>query len=437
MEGNFEFDDDDGDLYTQTRRLNILLTDTGFGASATKNSQKSSSKEEAKRLYGRSGKIHLLRCLQYVLKLVTPQVVDLLYPDMDKQDMDKFKRDLMLAVKFMWVRCMEKALAGAVLRLAHLYGLIFLAIRQLNYHPVYVDDMVAILRENKVPYISALRILPKDMSLHLSAATTSQLTNTRMPVHDGFYINISKVAAMVAPAKFWSISVEYFYPNVFSLFTDLELDAPTLLVVFHRIVSRISGGTLHLRYFTVLSDFPDQKYIGMMYLVIKLYFVGSPTVVDFNSWLSWLQNQGPSLPFFKHRYHEMDPQTLLDLTDEQTNKYCNWIYDNFLTGKHEEDLENATPMESRLYRIFQYKRENVSSRVSEEIPLEMPRKKPTDQPPLARVNNDLDVSQVSKMEPHLRSYFCVRYGIKSKSFDELVQTAEDQLMELVWKDGFM
>lgn len=433
MEGNFEFDDDDGDLYTQTRRLNILLTDTGFGASAARAAEVALSAAAAKRLYGRSGKIHLLKCLQYVLKTVSPQMVDLLYPELEKEDLDKLKRDLTIVTKFMWVRCMERALEGAVVRLADLYALIFLAIRLLNSYPVYVDDVVAILRENKVPYISALLLLSKNMRLLLSSATTGQLTNSAVPVDDAFYYHVGKVAAMVAPAKYWSISVRYFYPNAFSLFADLELDAPKLMVVFHRIVSRVSRGQLRVLRMGP-SGFPDGKYLGMMYLIVKLYFVGSPTVVDFRSWLPWLQSQGPSLPCFKDSHHGMDSHTLLDLTDEQTDNYCNWIYDNLLAEKHDESVENVSPMESRLYKIFTYKRENVSTKASEEIPMEMPREKATAKPPFARVINDLDLSHVSEMETHLRSYFCTRYGLKSKTFDELVETAESQLMGLVRAD---
>lgn len=432
MEGNFEFDDDDGEQYVQTRRLNILLTDTGFGASASQATEKARS-ANTKRLYGRSGKIHLLRCLQYVLKTVTPKVVDLLYPDMEQRRKDIFKRDLTVVIKLMWVRCMEKVLAGAGVRLADLYPLIFLAIRLLNTYPVYVDDMLAILRENKVPYINALHMLPKDMQLLLSLATMALLTNSAIPLDDAFYKYVAKMATMVAPAKFWNISVEYFYPNVFSLFADLELDAPKLMVVFHRIMSRTSPTLLALK-ISGPSGLPDGKYLGMMYLIIKIYFVGSPTVVDFDLWLSWLQNQGARLPCFEDRNHCMDPKTLLDLSDEQTDEYCNWIYDNLLTGKHDEDLENVSPMESRLFKIFALKKEALINKPSEEIPMEIPKRSDAAKPPFKRVFNDLDLSHVSLMETHLSHYFCVRYGLKTRTFEEMVDMAESQLLQLIKTD---
>lgn len=432
MEGNFEFDDDDGDQYLQTRRLNILLTDTGFGASTARAADRSQSTQAARRLYGRLGKIHLLRCLQYVLKRVTPKVVVLLYPDHKGVTADKFTLDVLNATKLFWARCVNKSLDGRTLRLADLYALIYLAIRLLQTYPVYVEDMLALLLQNKVPYISALKMLPPHLLLLLSPATVSQLTNSAMPVNDAFYNSLGKLALMVAPAHFWYTPVEIFYPNAFRVFSDLHLDAPTLIVVFHRIVSRVHAKLLDV----VLKSsgplgFPDGRYLGILFLTIKLYFVGSLEVVDTDLWVPWLQSLGAPLPCFEDKHHHMDMTQLLDLSDEQTDQYCNWVYENLLEGKHDSDLDSVSTMQSRLYKIFTYDRSTSTNKESTEIPYERPKNRSSVQPPFALVRNELDSQQVSKVELELTRYFCVRYGIKEKSMDALKQLAEHQLYGLL------
>lgn len=439
MEGNFEFDDDDGDNYVQTRRLNILLTDTGFGSNASRSAEQAVSSASVKRLYGRSGKIHLLKCLQYVLKRVTPQVANLLYPHLEESAMDTFKKELMVATKILWVHFVSKSLAGHSLRLAELYAIIFLAIRLLNMYPVYVDDMISILKQNKVPYISALSLLPKQMLQLLSAATVSQLTSSATPVDDLFYNYLSKLAPLIAPAKLFHTPVEYYYPNAFSLFTDLELDAPTLIVVFHRIASRASTGLL--RSFLKSNGplgFPDGRHIGLMYLTIKLYFVGSPVVVDMDAWLPWLKNQGSTIPCFDDRFHHMNTDTILSLSDEQTDKYCNWIFNNLLDEKHKEDSDKTSPMDSRLYKIFAYDTAPIRERgESLEIPYEEPKHSSILKPPFDRVENRLDTLDVSTMETHLRRYFCIRYGLKDRSLEALLELAENQLVGLLKEDKLL
>lgn len=434
MEGNFEFDDDDGDLYVQTRRLNILLTDTGFGSSAARASPAAVSTAAAKRLYGHSGKIHLLKCLQYVLKKVTPRVVRLLYPYLQTAHIDDLTRELMLVVKLLWVRCVSKALAGASLRLADVYVVIYLGLRQLNRYPVYVEDMISILKQNKVPYISALQLLPKDMLLILSPATVGQLTNSAIPVDDIFYNQLGRLAVLIAPAQFWHTLAEYFYANAFTLFADLHLDAPTLIVVYHRI-SRSNRLFQHVLKSSGPLGFPDGRCIGLMYLTIKLYFVSSPVVVDIDQWMLWISNS-LRMPFADHRHHHMDIKALLSLSDEQTNNYCDWVQDNLLSWKDKE-VESESSMQSRLYKIFKYDEELVGQHESSEVPFELPKRKNIAGPPFRSVRNALNSEHVAKVEKELGRYFCLRYGLKQRSLEALVDLAEKQLVELMGKDGLL
>lgn len=430
MEGNFEFDDDDGDQYTQTRRLNIQLTDTGFGSNASRTAEQVASAAAVKRLYGRQGKIHTLKCLQYVLKQVTPQVAELLYPQLPEQEMEKLKQELVVATKLLWMRCVSHSLQGRSLRLADVYSVVFLALRLINTYPVYADAMIAILKQNKVPYISASHLLPEHMLRLLSPATVGQLINSAMPVDDAFYNHVGKIAIMI-DAQLWHLPVEYFYPNAFSVFCDLDLDAPSLLVVLHRIASRTPMAELR----AVLKGlgplgFPDGRYIGLIYLVVKLYFVGLPTVVDLEKWLPWLKTQGSALPCFSDRHHHMDIESILKLSDQQTEEYCDWVYGNLLGEKHKSDSDKASPMEARLYKIFA-----IGDQPARNEGESSTKKGP--QPPFERVENTLDTSDVASVEKHLRRYFCIRFGVKSGSLDKLIELAEKHLMGVMQDDKLL
>lgn len=433
MDGNYEFDDDDGDNYTQTKRLKISLTDTGFGSSTARADFLKVARSR-ERLFGREARLLLLRCLQMVLRDMIPEVVELLYPEESAESMRELKAAVTQTTKYFWVKIVEPSAKGRTLRLSELPFIIFLAIRQTNLRPLYIEDLIVLLTQNRITAISASKTLPAELTQHLSSAFLNLLTTRRLPVADGFYKQMAKVALRLAPSSYWAFPGAHFLPMAFRLFSDLHLDAPTLTVMFHRLISRVPMKFYNYVFFDwKIPGFPEFRLIGFFHLVIKLYFVGSSHVVDTDLWVQWLDSQKSSLPCFDSQVHKMSEKELLDMSVAKTDEYCNWVYDNLLTDKHNE--ENVAPHVARLYKILDIPERIDVFAESDEIPYERTEVTATINPPFDLVTNELNVHQIVDIEKSISRYLCWRYGLKSSTLRDLVQRAELGLYRMLQDDS--
>lgn len=436
MEGNLEYADDDGDSYIQTKRLNILLTDTGFGSSASRSSTPAPvlSSSRAKRLFGEKGRSIHFRCLQHILKLILPRVVSELYPDLKDA---LFETNLTTVTGFMWLKFANHTFKTSTPLILDLYVLIYLSLRKLNQYPVYVDEFLELLKHNRVPFVNASTLVPGAWLKTLPTALMSMLSASSVPVTNQFYKRIARLAHALGTPESWATPPEYFYPNVFRLFVDLALDdAPLLLVMFHRIASRITHGLMSVTLPTIeVRSLPEARYIGMAFLVIKLYFVGAPDVVDLEDWLAWLQHQHSELACFDHNTHSMDIGTILDLSDSQITKYYDWVYENLTPSRRKDgEEEELTMMERKLLRIFDYDPKSEQREVQDTA---AHKQIGYPEPPFDTVPNYLSTKEIQSMEGHLQKYLCIRYGLREDTMKDLALRTERIFYKTMEKDELL
>lgn len=414
-----EFGEDDGENYTQTRRINLLINDTGFGSSVSASAvpTQSSTPLELSRLYGKDARSLHFKIGQLILQKLVPMVLKELYPG----DL-LFQHNVALLTKTFWVRYCKKSYNHTSPTILDLYVLVYLAMKQLDQHPVYVDDFLSLLRRNKTPYVNGATLVPKSY-LRQTNLATRLFSASSIPMDNQFYLKVAQLALMVAPLDLWKTSLELFYPGAFRVFTDLSFeDAPRLLTMFHRIGHRVTGGKV-LSSWKQYNTLPETQFVALLVLIIKIYFTAAPEVPQMDEWIAHLKGQADSIPCFDTKHHSMSLSSALDLSTEDTSKYFDWIQSNLIPESRRTENEDLPLTSRKLYNLFPLE----DAEVPEETP---PAKSLT-----KLVKNTLTTHQILLISEHLQKYLCVRFGLTNKTLTEAIERLEFKFYRALKADG--
>lgn len=389
MENSNEFGEDDSSDFVLTRRLEVQIKDTAFGAAASQSQSQVSQVKRSRRLHGKEGVKVLRQALQVMLRKVAPLII--WEQCRDVPNYNDFESDAMNLVKLYWTRWLVTHVGRFAVM--DIYVIVYLALRTLNMHPVYLDSYVDMLNTNKVPYYDVRKFVPRE--LIEAQSVIGMLTPHYIPINSRFANRLLTVCFQLNPdVLHWGLHPDHFLPNAYSVFADLQLPLQ-LVVLYARIAPFVRPKNFKLTRPLVL---PEVVVVGLYMVVIKLYFAASPKIVDPKEWVPWLQNQCRH-PFKHDESHRLDWNVLLDLTEDETHDYLNWVNGNVvpdvLTAL--ERYENKA-MEEKLLLIF-------------------PRKEyPTltvHAPHLPRRFDTVDNygTDFAEMEQHLFQYLARRFGL--------------------------
>lgn len=298
-----------------------------------------------------------------------------------------------------------------------LYVILYLAMRRLNHHPVGVDAFVAVLKRNGLHYMGLYALLPLEMARVMTMSGMALLANAPAPLDDLFYRGVCRWLR-VLPRDAWAVPVDNFLPLAFGVLADLRLgEAPRLLVVFHRLVALVHRDSMPVvGAVSAVPNLPECQYVAYLYLAIKLFLMAHPTQPDIQQWCLWLDSQRSHLPFLDHKYHQMDTQQLLELSDAQTEQYCQWVQDALVLEPYKGDDDLLGTMEKRLLRIFALDIAAVELQQKEAAPKFTVR------------HGALLETEVARAEHHLLNYFCYRFGLKRSTLQQAVRSANKKVM---------
>ncbi|OBA23451.1 hypothetical protein METBIDRAFT_9714 [Metschnikowia bicuspidata var. bicuspidata NRRL YB-4993] len=406
-EGDLDIEDEDGESYTQTKRLNIHFTDTGFGSQASSKATNDASilaNLGDKRLYGTDGLVHQYKCFQYILRDVTPKVVRHLYGAFGSTAVESLIAAADPILKLLWVRFVKQTFGNTTPSVSELYILIYLALRQLNRYPVFIDQYIEMVSQNKVPVLNALSLLPPDMRILLPVSSAAVFSPSKVLVEDAFYVLLAKWSTDLDLRNVCATPLDYSYPIVFKLLTDLRIPhAPQLLAVYHELALEITLGVLKQQSLYSILTVPEIQILGLVQYVLHLYLLASPEIFHIQQWIQWIE-QDQELPCFRNRNHNMPIDEIVCLSKKQISKYLDWVHENIIPPKYKDpETEELSIMDKKLNKIFEFRSGNEA---------------PTShilKPPLKLVENDLSASDRARIENHIRNYVCARYGVKSST----------------------
>lgn len=426
MEGNLEFEDDE-DTYVQTKRLNIHLTDTGFGSQSHASVNHSSStltQTKSHRLHGDDGRNYMFKCLQWVLYRLVPLVVDHLYAHIGSEKLANLQRNIMNTAKLLWIRFVKKTLANKTPSVLDLFSLIYLSLRVLNQVPVCFSDYIAMIKNNKVPYLNATVLVPPKMiRLMPLPKSFAMLTPWYIPIDDQFFKNNLRLTRILELSLVWSPSADCFHYQAFRLFLDLRLpQVSSLLVMYHNVVWQVTGGKFPPGFYKTYVG-PEVQAACYMFFVLEMYFKFSEEIVDVEEFLAWLFRGDKSKLFLNHFKHDMEVRDLFEFNENEISDYCDWVYETLIPRKHKELDEpefNINPMDRKAFKLFPYKTGETLGSESGSPRTKLAEHSLTEldsiqDSPFSLVQNTLTKKDLAGVRSKLASYFSIHFGMKVKT----------------------
>lgn len=411
MEGNLEFEDDE-DAYVQTKRLNILLTDTGFGSQSHASATPAAStytQTKSRRLHGDTGKVYIFKCLQYVLRRITPLVVNHLYGNLKENELRLLRDNVTNTVKLFWIRSVKKVFMSKTPAMIDLYSIIYLALRLLNQVPVSISDYLYMMNQNKVPYINASLLLPASMLKVMPMPTTFFLTPSSIPLEDQFYRNIFRWILILELKLIWASPADSFHFQALQLFLELRIpQTSALLLMYHNLIWKVTDGYFKPGNFGS-EAVAEVQAISAMYLVLVLYFTCSREVVEPKAFFDSLADL-KSTPFSGNQFHKIGTREIFNLSEDEVSEYCDWVFDTLIHARRKDQLENnleyeLDPMDRKLFKIFPFEKSEAQIETT----------KPNDFNPLGLIINNLSKSDLAGVRSQLSSYFCTKFGLKEST----------------------
>lgn len=422
-EGDLDIEDDDGEQYTQTRRLNIQFTETAFGSQATSRSTATLgilSEKGAQRLYGSEGRALHYKCLQHILRAITPKVIRHLYKDYGETAVNSLIMSIDPVLKLLWVRLVRKVYITSRPGLIELYVLIYLALRQLNRYPVFVDQYLDMLKKNKVPTINAMTLLLPEMKKALPTGISKLFAILVMPLNDAFYGLLAKWSTQLSLLSVCTTPLDYSYAIAFKLLADLRLPhAPQLLVIYHALAMEVTGGLFRQHAWYAISSVPEIQIVGLVQYVIRLYFLASPEIVDTSQWLAWL-SKDEEIPCFNDKTQHMTTEEIMGLSKGKISNYLDWVFENLVPDRYKDPENNdLSVMEKKLDRIFTFQKS------------EQPPQTTVSNLPFPAVKNNLSTSQRGEVETQIEKFLCSRFSLSPSMLNSMREKIESNLYQKI------
>lgn len=360
LEGEIEINDEnEGGLGdgVMTRRLGINVNELSGKFEAKEVRQQGKRIRESKRLSGNQGREILLRALQLTLKLQLKCLIKELFP----QD-ESFIKELQMVVKTNWIRVLDNFVGKdnknnhhsfilkPTTRLPNVMDLVFIlyySVLKLNYYPIYVSDIVRLVRLNRIPVFNTINLLPKHIQEKLPTRSSRTLQIFRF-TEGYFYRRLLRFSRKATLLTVSLKSVNYYYPFILKQFQEVLL-LPNSIELFMLTTKLISKLEYKFNY-NVFFDpelkkklegvhetrkcNPDIVLVCFIIIVVKIHFIyNEDNKIDYKAWLnnmSKLQFNDDDLSIFdSNPSHELI-YDLVNWSDEKINNYCNHLNNIFV-----------------------------------------------------------------------------------------------------------
>lgn len=496
MDGNIEINDDQDDNFVQTKRLNIQLTGLGGDFLSQSSARGYATHGKEGKLYGQAAKEHYLLSLQVVLQKQLKIIIKIFF---NETSLDA-ELELLPVVKLFWLRNLQASLLPdndkselgqkedeneeVDIDFNHpdlhlpttldLICIIYLSLLVLRY-PVYVHDLVAALKQNTIPYMRCLHLLPRDYVKKLPSYYIKLFEPTKLPLSNEIYETIFKISSRVCPDLI-QVPMDYYYPLAFKIISKTLLlpDAPEIFLLWVAITEKLQIPEIKLqeeskskskskRRKTVanskLLKFSELQVVALVILTIKVYFVyntvGAECKIDPTTWLNNL-TQYELNHEFPVPQSGIDEEDILNWSDKKINRYCQWIYANLVPKKNktfniirddhdleevgQEEMEELSMMDKRLFQIFNIGQEEYASSGKRTLDLENEKNQEDfsiDQvfsgykPQIKKVL----VSDINSVENHLTEKLSGEFGVTKKLLEMCYNGVEVLVLDVIKEGG--
>lgn len=340
VEGHIEINDDQDENPVTTRRLRIprqnesqLGRERGDGASD--------------RAYGANARLVYLKCLQALLHFQARG-----FAGMFKCDEQEFKP----ALKVYWLRLLQayysnndETKTGRIPGALDTVSIIYLSLIHRGKYPVYVSDVLQGIKHGTIPFLKCIHLIPKKYREILPSYYIKSLEPFKLPLCGEMYESILTNAKHIGTECHLDvINLGFYYPLVFKTLSRHLLlpNASSVSFICFCLLDMLCP-QLSLTHRTKTSTFPELKIVSFIIMAVKASFLQSATF-SLENYLNILTIYELDSEF-PLAGSSSDQSDLLDWSVAKTDNYCQWVYENLVPERKDEEL---TAMERRLRQIF-------------------------------------------------------------------------------------
>lgn len=340
VEGHIEINDDHDENPVTTRRLRIPRQNEsqlgrGLGTGASD------------RAYGANARLVYLKCLQALLHFQASR-----FALMFKCDELEFKP----ALKVYWLRLIQayygtndETKTGRIPGALDTVSIIYLSLIQRGKYPVYVSDVLQGIKHSTIPFLKCIHLIPKAYREILPSYYIKSLEPYKLPLCGEMYESILTNAKHIgAECHLDVINLSFYYPLVFKTLSRHLLlpNSPSVSFICFCLLDMLSP-QLSLTPKTKTSSFPELQIVSFIMMAVKASFLQS-VPFSLENYLDILTRYELDSEF-PLAGNSSDQSDLLDWSVTKTDNYCQWVYENLVPERKDEEL---TAMERRLRQIF-------------------------------------------------------------------------------------
>ncbi|KAG7662917.1 RRN7 [[Candida] subhashii] len=378
LEGAIEINDDQDQAIVTTKRLKHVQMDDRGSYSATPQVGGSQMKRDEGRVFGREAKEVYLRTISKLLKLELDKIVEVFGFS------ENVANDLENIVKRNWVNVLGSVHRGddhddeieqeeeetepneekhegvemsdnkykdKQIDALDVIAIIYLSLLEIRAYPIYVSDILEKIKSNEIPYIRTLHLIPKKMLDKLPIVYHNRLQMFSLPTNTQIYRKIQ--VNLTRLNKSMTIPIDFYFPYIFRILSEVLIlpNTPDLFMTSYELLKLLNINEFIInpsKSTQFLYNYPE------IYLACIIIFIGQlsfkTNLAKFSSfhWLKTLE---------EYELQSSYDTNVLNWSDGKINNYCDWLYDNVIYKKSNEDL---TTTEKRLYQIFNYEKEDTS-----------------------------------------------------------------------------
>ncbi|CAH6722151.1 RNA polymerase I-specific transcription initiation factor Rrn7p [[Candida] jaroonii] len=346
LEGDIQINDDEDGEVVVTKKLDLRISETGELVAKRKKREKA----HVARLTGNIGKEFYLKILQKILQSQLQSVI--LFLNEEFQTSDDFTNTLKTVVKLNWIKLLEFHLSEDSMGDGENFQIksntklpnindtiltIYYSIVQLNYVPLYFDDLIEMIGTNVLPSHDTYHLLTPE---ELARIPFDYYTNIKFAGLSEAWI-ISHYLKFASKISLSRPKYNYYIP--FLLKTTMSLLLPNSIEIFVLTNSLVSKMDFTL-------EFPELMLVSSVIFMIKIYFIYLSPQINYQTWLNNLKTktfESNEVYQFMNKTNYEDINQLVRYDDKKIQSYLEYLNKKVFT----KNLGSSI-MQDRLKLIF-------------------------------------------------------------------------------------
>lgn len=234
---------------------------------------------------------------------------------------------------------------------------IYFSTIELNYSPIYINDLMELIATNKIPSVNTYGFLDQDLLRRLPSECLELLV---FPEFSDYWLETNGRKFLTRIPTITK-NFNYYYPLVFRILSEELLlpNAVELFVLIDKLVTKLEFT------FVYQEKVPELIIIGFIIFAIKIHFTYLNNKINYQTWFDVLkeddQKHHDYRQFMRRPQFESD-YDLVSWGDDKIEQYLQFLNDSMIKNEvRGNSNDSKVIMKDRLERIFETEEFNHSN----------------------------------------------------------------------------